>query len=205
MIPFRKKMKRLSAHILSALILAATLSCEKTPEPVKPSDKPVTPDPPTPTQVVDYDKYQLKELAAKAGLKLGVSFTYWEYRNNSINGNNYVDAILRRDFAAVTFGNEMKHDAIVTANGGYNFTQADQMVSWAKGCGNELFGHTLGWHSQQNSKWSGAANIRMTSSPVTMPRRRSPTGPPCRSMWNWKPRRRMFSLSGPRLFPEKEP
>ena len=142
-------MKRLSAHILPALILAATLSCEKTPEPVKPSDKPVTPDPPTPTQVVDYDKYQLKELAAKAGLKLGVSFTYWEYRNNSINGNNYVDAILRRDFAAVTFGNEMKHDAIVTANGGYNFTQADQMVSWAKGCGNELFGHTLGWHSQQ--------------------------------------------------------
>ena len=36
MIPFRKKMKRLSAHILPALILAATLSCEKTPEPVKP-------------------------------------------------------------------------------------------------------------------------------------------------------------------------
>ena len=152
LIPFRMKMKRLSVHILLAFMLAVPLSCEKSPQPVTP-DKPVNPDPepePQPSgPVVDYDKYQLKELAAKAGIKLGVSFTYWEYTNNTTNGTNVVDGILRRDFAAVTFGNEMKHDAIVNANGGYNFTQADRMVSWAKGCGNELFGHTLGWHSQQ--------------------------------------------------------
>ena len=40
LIPFRMKMKRLSVHILLALMLAATLSCEKKPQPVTP-DKPI--------------------------------------------------------------------------------------------------------------------------------------------------------------------
>ena len=141
-------MKKLSAYILLSFFLVAALSCEKDPQPVTPSgqNENEKPDPPTPTDpVVDYDKYQLKDLAAKAGIKLGVAFTYWEYYNNSSS----VPRILRRDFAAVTFGNEMKHDGIVQKDGRYVFTTADQMVRWAKDCGNELFGHTLGWHSQQ--------------------------------------------------------
>ena len=132
--------------LLAVLAAAAASSCGKDePTPVTPEkpDTPVTPDPPQP-KVVDFDKYALKEVAAKAGLKLGVSFTYWEYRNNTQVAN-----ILKRDFAAVTFGNEMKHDAIVQQGGAYNFTNADQMARWANDCGTELFGHTLGWHSQQ--------------------------------------------------------
>ena len=126
--------------LLAALAGAAASSCGKDdPIPVTP-EKPDTPQP----KVVDYDKYALKELAEKAGLKLGVSFTYWEYRNNTQVAN-----ILKRDFAAVTFGNEMKHDAIVQQGGAYNFTNAEAMADWAKTCGTELFGHTLGWHSQQ--------------------------------------------------------
>ena len=129
---------------LTGLLLASCGKDDPVPvTPEKPEEKPVTPDPPAP-KVVDYDKYNLKDVAAKAGLKLGVSFTYWEYRNNGA-----VDNILKRDFAAVTFGNEMKQDAILQAGGNYNFTNADQMAGWAKACGAELFGHTLGWHSQQ--------------------------------------------------------
>ena len=147
------KMKRLSVYLLLAVLLAAPLSCEKKPQPVTP-DKPVNPDPepepePEPSgPVVDYDKYQLKDLAARAGIKLGVSFTYWEYRQNPAVAN-----ILKKDFAAVTFGNEMKHDAIVQSSGQLSFTQADEMAAWAKSCGNELFGHTLGWHSQQKREY----------------------------------------------------
>ena len=132
--------------LLAALAGAAASSCGKDePTPVTPEkpDTPVTPDPPKP-KVVDYDKYALKEVAEKAGLKLGVSFTYGEYQQNP-----KVAEILKRDFAAVTFGNEMKHDAIVQQGGAYYFTRADQMAGWAKTCGAELFGHTLGWHSQQ--------------------------------------------------------
>ena len=136
---------KLSVYILPAVLLVAALSCEKTPDPVEKTDPPVvTPDPPKPTDpVVDYDKYQLKELAAKAGLKLGVSFTYGELRNS------YVSSILQKDFAAVTFGNEMKQDAILQSNGRYVFTRADDMAAWSQSLGCELFGHTLGWHSQQ--------------------------------------------------------
>ena len=141
-------MRKLTTLILLSALLAAVGSCAKN-EPIVPSDNPpgkeVTPDPPTPpVKVVDYDKYALGVMALEAGLKLGVSFTYWEYRLNTPVRN-----ILTRDFTAVTFGNEMKHDAIVQADGSYNFASADEMAEWAKACGNDLFGHTLGWHSQQ--------------------------------------------------------
>ena len=141
------RMKKIGTLVLLSTLVLAAVSCGKedpTPiTPQKPEEKPVTPDPPA-QKVVDYDKYNLKDVAAKAGLKLGVSFTYWEYRNNA-----KVADILKRDFAAVTFGNEMKHDGIVQADGAYNFTNAEAMAGWAKACGTELFGHTLGWHSQQ--------------------------------------------------------
>ena len=141
-------MRKLTTLILLSALLAAVGSCAKN-EPIVPSDNPpgkeVTPDPSTPSvKVVDYDKYALGVMALEAGLKLGVSFTYWEYRLNTP-----VRTILTRDFTAVTFGNEMKHDAIVQADGSYNFASADEMAEWAKACGNDLFGHTLGWHSQQ--------------------------------------------------------
>ena len=141
------RMKKIGTLVLLSTLVLAAVSCGKedpTPiTPQKPEEKPVTPDPPA-QKVVDYDKYNLKDVAAKAGLKLGVSFTYWEYRNNA-----KVADILKRDFAAVTFGNEMKHDGIVQASGAYNFANANAMADWAKACGTELFGHTLGWHSQQ--------------------------------------------------------
>ena len=143
-------MKSFSRLLFIPLLAVAALSCGKDdpagPEPGKdkPEEPAVKPDPPAPEKVVDFDKFPLKDLAAKAGIKLGVSFTYWEYRNNPA-----VQSILMRDFAAVTFGNEMKHDAIVQPDGRYRFTAADEMAGWAKACGTELFGHTLGWHSQQ--------------------------------------------------------
>ena len=152
-------MKKTYARLLLSVLVLAAASCEKTPPEAVTLDPPVVtpPDPLTPSQpVVDYDKYRLKDVAAKAGLKLGVSFTYGEYQNSA------VPSILKRDFAAVTFGNEMKQDAILQAHGTDNFSRADQMAGWAKDCGAELFGHTLGWHSQQqraylNNVISGAA------------------------------------------------
>lgn len=150
-------MKSFSRLLFIPLLVAAAWSCGKDdpvgtdPGKVKPEEPVVKPDPPTPEKVVDYDKFPLKDLAAKAGIKLGVSFVYWEYRNNPA-----VQDILKRDFAAVTFGNEMKHDAIVQENGRYRFTQADEMAGWAKACGTELFGHTLGWHSQQQRTYLNA-------------------------------------------------
>ena len=66
-------MKKIYAWLLLSVLVFSALSCGKTsPDNVTPDPPVVIPDPPTPTErVVDYNKYQLKEVAAKAGLKLG--------------------------------------------------------------------------------------------------------------------------------------
>jgi len=146
--------KRTAIFLISGALLTV-YSCGKdevptiTPHPVVPEDP--QEDPPKNPNEIDYSKAALGDLAQKQGIRLGAAFTYWEYRNNS-----QVAEILTREFKAVTFGNEMKNDAIVQQNGQMDFSTADQMVQWAKDAGTELFGHVLGWHSQQQTAYLNA-------------------------------------------------
>ena len=138
-------MKKMTAFLPLLACLALLFSCEKEKPDTPPANTPGNVPAPVPTErTVDYSKAGLAELAAAQGVKLGAAFTYGEYTQNP-----QVAAILKHDFAAVTFGNEMKHDAIVQYNGNMRFDRADQMALWAKNAGCELFGHVLGWHSQQ--------------------------------------------------------
>jgi endo-1,4-beta-xylanase len=57
--------------------------------------------------------------------------------------------VVKRDFDNVTFGNELKNGSIVNSSGVFNYTNADAFVNLATTAGLEVFGHTLGWHSQQ--------------------------------------------------------
>jgi len=92
-------------------------------------------------------KWGLRDLARANGLMIGTEFTSSQYGEDSLK------VILKRDFEAVTFGNEMKHDCIVMSDGRLDFQVADRMAGWAKDCGLKLFGHTLGWHSQQQEDY----------------------------------------------------
>ena len=133
--------KILMTAALSAVLF---LSCEKIdPVPI-PDPGPYVPYDPNPPSVY---KWGLRELARANDLLLGAEFAYPDYGDDSLR------VILKRDFDAVTFGNEMKHDCIVLPDGRINFQNADQMVRWAKDCGVQVFGHTLGWHSQQQRDW----------------------------------------------------
>ncbi len=138
-------MKKISSFLAIGTVLFGFISCQ-TGEIYEEFEKPtdvVNPNPPLPD--VDFTKAGLAELAAKQGIKIGAAFTHSEYfQNDSIAG------ILKREFSSVTFGNEMKHDAIVAANGKLKFDTADEMVGWAKEADTELYGHVLGWHQQQN-------------------------------------------------------
>jgi endo-1,4-beta-xylanase len=67
-----------------------------------------------------------------------------------LNDTKYSE-VVKRDFDAVTFEYEMKHGAIVQNNGSMNFTRADALVA-AVGT-MEVFGHTLGWHQNQNATY----------------------------------------------------
>ncbi|MBO4455520.1 MAG: endo-1,4-beta-xylanase [Bacteroidales bacterium] len=141
-------MKKARSIALSLACLSLVLSCGKedieTPG-NKPSDVPPTPQT---EKTIDYTKYSLGELAAMQGIKLGAAFTYQEYMQNP-----KVAEILKKEFKAVTFGNEMKHDAIVQRTGLMRYDNADRMALWAQNAGAELFGHVLGWHSQQQTAY----------------------------------------------------
>lgn len=65
--------------------------------------------------------------------------------------NNSYSAIVKRDFDRVTFGYHMKHGAIVRDNGTMDFTNTDALVA-AVGT-MDIFGHTLGWHANQNATY----------------------------------------------------
>ncbi|MCU0374209.1 MAG: endo-1,4-beta-xylanase [Chitinophagaceae bacterium] len=59
--------------------------------------------------------------------------------------------IISRDFNEAVLENDMKHSSIVQDNGGFNWSRTDQLVN-ALGS-TRIFGHVLGWHSQQNASY----------------------------------------------------
>ena len=132
----------------AALCTALLCSCEKQ-DPVTPFDPgPYKPFDPASLYPESVFKWGLKDLARACDLMVGAEFTHSEYTMD-----DSLKVVLKRDFDAVTFGNEMKHDNIVSNTGAVSFNWVDEMVGWTKDCGLKLFGHTLGWHSQQQNDW----------------------------------------------------
>lgn len=86
------------------------------------------------------------ELKSAADFPIGVAVDY----TPMLNDTKYSD-IVKRDFDVVSFGYEMKHGAIVQDNGTLSYTKADALVA---ACGSlDIFGHTLGWHQNQNATY----------------------------------------------------
>ena len=77
---------------------------------------------------------------------IGVAIDYPAMITNSAYAN-----VVKRDFSQVTFGNLMKHSSIVKDNGTMDFTNTDALVAATGSL--DIFGHTLGWHSQQNATY----------------------------------------------------
>lgn len=70
--------------------------------------------------------------------------------NRGLYGPNLTyTAVANRDFNSFTFENEMKHDQIVQSNGTYDYTRADALIN-SVAANNNIYGHVLAWHSQQN-------------------------------------------------------
>jgi endo-1,4-beta-xylanase len=78
-------------------------------------------------------------------IPLGVAIDY----SPTVGNATYMN-VIKREFDGVTFAYNMKHGALVQDNGTINFTTADAMVN-ACGTGIDIFGHTLGWHENQNA------------------------------------------------------
>jgi endo-1,4-beta-xylanase len=63
--------------------------------------------------------------------------------------NTAYAAIVKAEFDNITFENELKNSAIVSGNGSFNYSRADEFLNIATAAGLEVYGHTLAWHSQQ--------------------------------------------------------
>ena len=57
------------------------------------------------------------------------------------------------NFQMVTWGNAMKHDAVVGNTGALNFASLDPALDIIKADGVELYGHNFFWHTQQNQTY----------------------------------------------------
>lgn len=62
-------------------------------------------------------------------------------------------ATVKREASAITFGNELKNSSVLKDDGTYNFTTADAFYTLATNAGLQVYGHTLVWHSQQNTNY----------------------------------------------------
>lgn len=85
---------------------------------------------------------------ANPNFKLGAGVTVSDY----IQKGSYYRWI-NENFDMITAGNAMKYASVVGDNGAMNFGTVMQFVSAAKEAGIEIYGHTLLWHAQQNTKY----------------------------------------------------
>ncbi len=70
-------------------------------------------------------------------------------------GDSTYSSIAGREFTMITAENEMKPDATQPQRGVFTFSSGDQIYNWATQRGMKVRGHTLAWHAQQPSWWSG--------------------------------------------------
>jgi endo-1,4-beta-xylanase len=74
-----------------------------------------------------------------------------EYPLSSTNAGYW--SVVRSEASNITFGNELKNDAVLKGDGSYDFTRADAFYNLATTAGLQVFGHTLVWHSQQRASY----------------------------------------------------
>jgi endo-1,4-beta-xylanase len=100
----------------------------------------------------------LRDLAARIGLRVGSALV-----PQDIETPSYA-AIAGSQFSVVTPGNAMKWQIVEPAQGSYDWSQADQLVSFAHANDQLIRGHTLIWHNQLPT-WltTGVANGTITS------------------------------------------
>lgn len=97
----------------------------------------------------DYDALKsYVSSSANPDFKLGIALT----ANDYINGGQ-ITRLANSNFVEMTAGNAMKYASCVAEDGTMNFDAVEKFVTAAKAGGMTIYGHTLGWHAQQNNKY----------------------------------------------------
>ena len=142
-------MKRYSKFLLFATVLASGFaSCadedivEYIPE-VKPDEL---------LQDEKFNQYDVLksyvDRTTSPNFKLGAGVTVSSFLEQK---QEYVLAV--SNFDELTPGNAMKYASIVNNNGEMNFSNVTEFINLADQANLTVYGHTLGWHAQQNNKY----------------------------------------------------
>ena len=104
----------------------------------------------------------LRGLAAKIGLRVGTAVIPQDLNTPAWN------AILAEQFSVVTPGNAMKWQIVEPQPGVFDWSQADELVSFAHAHDQLIRGHTLLWHNQLPT-WltTGVANGTITDAQLS--------------------------------------
>jgi endo-1,4-beta-xylanase len=100
----------------------------------------------------------LRQAAEAKGIRFGTALN----ATSNISSNAPYIAIAGGQFDAVTPGNEMKWGVVEPTQGQFNWSGADQIVSFAQAHNQVVRGHNLVWHSQLPS-WVNTTNFPGTS------------------------------------------
>lgn len=86
--------------------------------------------------------------SASPDFKLGIALSASDFLKGEV-----VRAMAVSNFDEMTAGNAMKYASVVGDDGTMNFSTIYSFVDEAKAAGLTIYGHTLGWHAQQNNKY----------------------------------------------------
>ena len=85
---------------------------------------------------------------ANPDFKLGVGISLADYVNKSVQYR-----LVNKNFDEITLGYEMKHGAIVQADGSLALDNVNKLLKAAQEANVSVFGHTLCWHANQNATY----------------------------------------------------
>ena len=85
---------------------------------------------------------------ANPDFKLGAGISLNDYTSKSL-----MYRLVNKNFDEITLGYEMKHGAIVQADGGLALDNVNKLLTTAKEANVSVFGHTLCWHANQNATY----------------------------------------------------
>ncbi|MFD5317713.1 endo-1,4-beta-xylanase [Streptomyces sp. NPDC127098] len=84
----------------------------------------------------------LREAAAAQGRFIGTAIA-----DGKLNNTTYTN-IARTEFDSVTAENVMKWDTLEPSRNSFNYAPGDRLVNFAQANDQQIYGHTLVWHSQ---------------------------------------------------------
>lgn len=96
---------------------------------------------------------------ANPNFKLGLGVSLNDYTSKSL-----MYRLANRNFDEITLGYEMKHGAIVQADGSLNLDNVNELLATAQAANVSVFGHTLCWHANQNATY-----LKKLIAPVEIP------------------------------------